>query len=218
MVGLKDIVNKGITPVLRQAGFKRNGQNFHRKVGEVDWCINIQKYRRISDKGSNSLLFTVNAGVTFEEYHEVFYSTQGVPTENCCPLRARPGQFIWNGNPWFSFRMLLYSIGSRSGFKGREDWWFMLCPHKNPKYLLSAVNLLLSKGILPEMQRFKTKMDLLGYIENGKTRPFDVRPRNIVRLVLLKSVGMRKEADVLEAELNQNPRNENIVRRINAVL
>lgn len=94
----------------------------------------------------------------------------------------------------------------------------MLCPHKNPKYLLSAVNLLLSKGILPEMQRFKTKMDLLGYIENGKTRPFDVRPRNIVRLVLLKSVGMMKEADVLEAELNQNPRNENIVRRINAVL
>ena len=68
------------------------------------------------------------------------------------------------------------------------------------------------------MQRFKTKMDLLGYIENGKTRPFDVRPRNIVRLVLLKSVGMMKEADVLEAELNKNPWNENIVRRINAVL
>lgn len=94
MVDLKDIINKGITPVLRQAGFKTNGQNFHRQIGEVDWCINIQKYRRRSDKGSNSLLFTVNAGVTFEEYHEVFYSTQGVPTENCCPLRARPGQFI----------------------------------------------------------------------------------------------------------------------------
>lgn len=37
------IVKNGIAPILKSAGFRKKGNNFHAHAGELDWCINIQK-------------------------------------------------------------------------------------------------------------------------------------------------------------------------------
>lgn len=38
-----DIIKGGIAPILKSAEFKKNGNNFYAHVGELDWCINMQK-------------------------------------------------------------------------------------------------------------------------------------------------------------------------------
>ena len=38
-----DIIKEGIAPILKSAEFKKNGNNFYAHVGELDWCINMQK-------------------------------------------------------------------------------------------------------------------------------------------------------------------------------
>ena len=36
-------IKEGIAPILKSAEFKKNGNNFYAHVGELDWCINMQK-------------------------------------------------------------------------------------------------------------------------------------------------------------------------------
>ena len=62
------IVKDGIVPVLKSAGFKKKGNNFHAHVGELDWCINMQKDRWGFDDSSNTWQFTINIGVTWGDY------------------------------------------------------------------------------------------------------------------------------------------------------
>ena len=58
------IVKGGMAPVLKSAGFKKKGNNFHARVGEMDWCVNIQKNKWGYDDSSRTWQFTINIGVT----------------------------------------------------------------------------------------------------------------------------------------------------------
>ena len=42
-----DIIKEGIAPILKSAEFKKNGNNFYAHVGELDWCINMQKRQMV---------------------------------------------------------------------------------------------------------------------------------------------------------------------------
>ena len=52
-----DIIKGGIAPILKSAEFKKNGNNFYAHVGELDWCINMQKDRWGFDDSSNTWHF-----------------------------------------------------------------------------------------------------------------------------------------------------------------
>ena len=62
------IVKDGITPILKSAGFRKKGNNFHAHVEELDWCINIQKDKWGFDDSSNTWQFTINIGVSFQNW------------------------------------------------------------------------------------------------------------------------------------------------------
>lgn len=100
-----DIVSNGIVPILKAANFKRRGNNFHAHMGDVDWCINIQKSRWGFDDYYNTWQFTINIGITWKDYIIcLFNKACDFPLESSCPLRARIGNFMGKGDYWFVLR------------------------------------------------------------------------------------------------------------------
>lgn len=94
-----DIVNDGIAPILKAAGFKKRGNNFHVHVGEMDWGINTQKDRWGYDDYFNTWKFTINIDVTWSDYAFcLFNEVCDFPLGSSCPIRIRIGNFIGKGD------------------------------------------------------------------------------------------------------------------------
>ena len=90
-----DIVGDGIAPILKAAGFKKRGNNFHAHAGELDWCINIQKDRWGVNDYYSTWQFTINIGVTWKDYAAcLFDKACDFPLESSCPIRTRIGNFM----------------------------------------------------------------------------------------------------------------------------
>ena len=83
------IVKDGIAPILKSAGFRKKGNNFHAHVRELDWCINIQKDGWGFDRYFNQWGFTINIGVTWSDYAIcLFNKVSDFPLEGYCPIRG----------------------------------------------------------------------------------------------------------------------------------
>lgn len=78
-----------------------------------------------------------------------------------------------------------------------------------------AVIVLLVKDLLPELQLFQKQTEILKYIEFDEAKTFDVHQKNIARLILLKSLGMKQKANELKKEMNQNQKNKDYLRQRN---
>lgn len=99
------IVKNGIAPILKSAGFRKKGNNFHAHAGELDWCINIQKDGWGFDRYFNQWSFTINIGVTWSDYAIcLFNKVSDFPLEGYCLIRARIGTIMGKGDYWFTLR------------------------------------------------------------------------------------------------------------------
>lgn len=140
-----DIVSDGIAPILKAAGFRKRGNNFHAHAGEMDWCINIQKDRWGMDGYFNFWEFTINIGVTNADYvMSLFDKTCDFPLEGACPLRARIGNFM-----------------------GKGDYWFKLSPNQECKQTKELVCSTIKEKVLPILTHIKCPNDAWKYIKNN---------------------------------------------------
>jgi hypothetical protein len=91
---IKAIVDRGLAPLLKQAGFRKNSTHFSRRNGEALQLINVQ-----SSQCNNASLarFTLNVGVHFASVAEMLYGNDPMPSpprEMFCLLRTRVGMIL----------------------------------------------------------------------------------------------------------------------------
>ena len=134
------IIKDGIAPILKSAGFRKKGNNFHVHVGELDWCINVQKEWGFY---FNTLNFTINIGVTWSDYAIcLFNKVSDFPLEGYCPIRTRIGTIM-----------------------GKGDYWFELRPHQDCSPVKDLIYFTIKDKVLPLLNDIKCLDDLWNFIE-----------------------------------------------------
>lgn len=199
----KDILSNGIAPILKTAGFKKSGCNFHARAGEMDWCINIQKERW----GFNDYTwqFTINIGVTWNDYTtSLFDKACDFPLESSCPIRARIGMFM-----------------------GKGDYWFVLRPNQDHLPVKEQICSTITEKVLPVLNGIKCFDDAWKYIIKDSTwcesltnlfsnkpepKVFEISPFGFYMLCL--QTEKEKEAKLFRAELEQRGANLEILDKI----
>jgi hypothetical protein len=91
---IKQIVDRGLAPSLKQGGFRRNGMSFHRHHGEALHVVNVQSSQWNSQASGK---FTINVAVDFADVAKLLPGWQPMPTtpkEYCCLLRMRVGNLL----------------------------------------------------------------------------------------------------------------------------
>ena len=106
---LDAIVSQGVTPTLKDAGFRKTGRSYHRRHGETVQVVNLQL-----SHGSTAMEkeFFINVGITFDSICELM----GLPLldrpkeyecdergfrdrlSSCCRHRPSPGSFAGEEN------------------------------------------------------------------------------------------------------------------------
>jgi len=61
---LDEVVAKALAPILKEAGYRKSGRTFRRKNGS---CVQVVNVQASAWSSADSLKFTVNLGVFFEE-------------------------------------------------------------------------------------------------------------------------------------------------------
>lgn len=185
-----DIVSNGIAPILKAAGFKKRGNNFHVHVGEMDWCINIQKDRWGYDEYFNTWKFTINIGVTWSDYAFcLFNEVCDFPLESSCPIRTRLGNFIGKGD------------------------WSTLLPNQDCSPIKDLIYSTIKNKVLPLLNNIKCLNDLWDLIEDNyswyqklfhigvEQKVFWTTPIGLYLLCL--ATGKTKKAKQLRSEMKQ---------------
>lgn len=102
----QDILNYSISPMLKSAGFRKRGLNFHTISGEIDWCVNIQKIRWGCDEDATSWEFAVNLGITTSVCQKLMYDTRIVfPLVSQCALRSNLKRLADVGGDWITLSL-----------------------------------------------------------------------------------------------------------------
>ena len=194
------IVKDGIAPILKSAGFRKKGNNFHAHVRELDWCINIQKDGWGFDRYFNQWGFTINIGVTWSDYAIcLFNKVSDFPLEGYCPIRARIGTIM-----------------------GKGDYWFKLRPHQDCSPVKDLICSTIKEKVLPLLNDIKCLNDLWNFIEDNrpwhtfliklfhvksKQKVFSVTPIDLY--VLCLATGKTKKAKLLRRKMERRRRKVN---------
>lgn len=88
---LSSIISKTISPLLREQGFKRQGQNFFCDLGEIGQAFNVQKNKWNSKEACS---FTFNLGLIHYQIHKEagHIALPKFPKEYHCDIRLRIGR------------------------------------------------------------------------------------------------------------------------------
>ena len=196
------IVKDGIASIWRSAGFRKKGNNFHAHVGELDWCINVQKEWGFY---FNKLNFTINIGVTWSEYAIcLFNKVSDFPLEGYCPIRTRIGSIM-----------------------GKGDYWFTLRPHQDCSPVKDLIYSTIKNKVLPLLDDIKCLDDLWNFIEDNRTwhtfliKLFHVRSKQKVfwatpidLYVLCLATGKAKKAKLLRRKVERRKANNSLLDKI----
>lgn len=99
-----NVLKEGITPVLKENGFKKKGQNYYKSIGEIGHAVNIQKDKWNS---KDEIKFTINLGIFSKKYwlsEFDFDKTQKIPElpkESESLIRERIGQLKYGKDNWY---------------------------------------------------------------------------------------------------------------------
>jgi hypothetical protein len=131
---IKQIVDRGLAPSLRQAGFRRNGMSFHRLDGEALHVVNVQSSQWNSRASGK---FTINVAVDFADVTKLLPGRQPMPTipkEYCCVLRMRVGNLMPDN---------------------RDHWW-TVTPETQDEHLTAELMTVWTDYIAPWLEKFRT--------------------------------------------------------------
>lgn len=187
-IKFNDIVRNGIAPILKATGFRERGNNFHAHVGEMDYCINIQKDRRGFDDHFCSWRFTINICMTWADYTtSLFDKDCDFPLYSSCPLSARIGDFI-----------------------GKGDLWITLHPNQDYTQTNEMICSVINDTILPILLNIRCLNDIWKYVKSHGESPeskdvsqvFYLTP--IGRYMLYIATGRNDEAAKMRTDMIQN--------------
>jgi hypothetical protein len=150
---IRSIVNRGLAPALKQAGFQRHSMNFSQQDGEALQVINVQLNRYNSSVSGS---FTINVGVDIARVAELL-----------------PGRLPMPENPKEYFCLLRERVGMLMP-DGRDHWWTVTPETKIEEMSEELVNAW-KTYIAPWLEKFKTVSSLTdepdrGAIQNVFTR------------------------------------------------
>lgn len=199
------IVKNGIAPILKSAGFRKKGNNFHAHAGELDWCINIQKDGWGFDRYFNQWGFTINIGVTWSDYAIcLFNKVSDFPLEGYCPIRTRIGNFI-----------------------GKDDYWFILRPNQDYSPIKDLICSTLQNKVLPLLKQHQCLNDLWDLIKDNHSmhsfliKLFHVRSKqkvfwttSIGLYMLCLTTGKTKKAKLLRRKMERRKANTSLLDKI----
>ncbi|MCG8389587.1 MAG: DUF4304 domain-containing protein [Cytophagales bacterium] len=94
------IVKETIAPILKELGFRKNGNNFYRDLGSIGQAFNVQQsqWNSKSDK-----TFVFNLGLIDKEINKEVYERElpKFPKEYDCDIRIRMGSLMNKGDRWY---------------------------------------------------------------------------------------------------------------------
>jgi hypothetical protein len=100
---LDQIIKDAITPLLKTKGFKKQGRNFFKDLGEIGWCFNIQSSLYSHQENVN---FTFNVGIFVPSAYEIYYNEPipKFPKEYHCIVRKRISELKdVSKEAWYSY-------------------------------------------------------------------------------------------------------------------
>ncbi|MBR9920984.1 MAG: DUF4304 domain-containing protein [Bacteroidetes bacterium] len=94
------IIKEVIAPIFKANGFKKNGNNFYRDLGEVGQAFNVQQSQWNS---KDDKTFVFNLGLLDKEIQNIVYQRElpKFPKEYDCEIRLRHGQLLNKGDIWY---------------------------------------------------------------------------------------------------------------------
>lgn len=94
------IIKEVIAPIFKANGFKKNGNNFYRDLGEVGQAFNVQQSQWNS---KDDKTFVFNLGLLDKEIQKEIYQRElpKFPKEYDCEIRLRQGQLMNKGDVWY---------------------------------------------------------------------------------------------------------------------
>ena len=134
----KLVMDRGLAPSLKQAGFRRSGMTFYRQNGEALQVVNVQSNRWNSNESGS---FTINVGVDFAEVAKLmpgYLPMSATPKEYCCILRIRVGDLMPAG----------------------KDHWWAITPKTNVEELSAELVGIWTSNIEPWLDKLKTVSSL----------------------------------------------------------
>lgn len=99
------IIKDVIAPFFKANGFKKNGNNFYRDLGEVGQAFNVQQSQWNS---KDDKTFVFNLGLIDKEIQNEIYQRElpKFPKEYDCEIRLRHGQLMNKGDVWYELNKL----------------------------------------------------------------------------------------------------------------
>jgi uncharacterized protein DUF4304 len=135
---IRQIVDRGLGPTLRNAGFHRHGADFSRKYGEALHVVNFQ----LSSWNTKELgKLTLNIGVHFTSVAALLFGRDPMPMnpkESRCLLRARVGLLM----------------------PEQRDHWWSVTPDTNGDAMSEELAAVCSSYVLPWLEQFKTLAEM----------------------------------------------------------
>ena len=175
-----NVLKEGITPILKENGFKKKGQNYYKSIGEIGQTVNIQKDKWNS---KDEIKFTINLGIFSEKYwlsEFDFDKTKKIPQlpkESESIIRKRIGELKYGKDFW-------YSIESQ-----RLEW-----------KLVKDIKEDFVNYILPFFKELDTKDKLINHLKSNQSEY-----GNDYRLfILLAEEGLKEEAEKVYQKLLEN--------------
>jgi hypothetical protein len=149
------ILEQGVRPLLKEAGFAKSGLEFKRRRGDLIDCVRFQRGRW---DGPRRLSFTVNCGVYVVGAREVW-------TDAC--IGERPGEVK---------AAVRARIGSVCGDEA-DVWWELSVRWRRRKVAAAADDLVerLRDKVLPWFGRFRTPINVGDYLVDPEPGPGRVR-------------------------------------------
>ena len=183
-----NVLKEGITPILKENGFKKKGQNYYKSIGEIGQTVNIQKDKWNS---KDEIKFTINLGIFSEKYWlwDVDFDKSKKITqltkESESIIRKRIGELKYGKDFW-------YSIESQ-----RLEW-----------KLVKDIKEDFVNYILPFFKELDTKDKLINHLKSNQSEY-----GNDYRLfILLAEEGLKEEAEKVYQKLLENRSEMQIVQ------
>lgn len=168
-----NVLKKGLIPILKINGFKRQGHNFYKSLDDISHTINIQK-----DKWStkDEIKFTFNVGIFSNKYwlSEFDFDNTGFipafPKESESIIRKRIGEL-----------------------KFGDDYWYSVESQRLERKLIKDVENDIKEFVLPFLNTINTTKDLINHLKSIQT----ISENNYKLFIMLAEEGLMDEAQVI---------------------
>jgi hypothetical protein len=164
-----EILKNLVFPFFKELGFKKNGNGFNKKIGEITQVVNIQKSRW---NNKDNVSFTFNIGFFSAEIYIDFWN-KGIPKfikDYDCQITYRLGQLTKGSDYWYELNERIEKANLE--IEIYENLNHYLKPFIEKTIDLNSLNELIQTDKYAEMttaELYKIKIFLkVGEIEKGK--------------------------------------------------